>query len=239
MIIDAHVHLGGDPARQGSPPEILRQLDEIEAGAAVTMPAPGLRPDNAGLRPLLEAGQGRFHGCAWVNPALGHEAAEELERCGQWGWKFVKLQPEMHNFSMLDQATDEVAEVAGAYGMTVIVHTGGSVKAQPWGVGESASRHPGTRFILDHMGGPEAEDVRVAILMASRHSNVWLGTSKSIDRHKYRQAVDVIGAERLVFGSDAPNVSMASEIVRVRHAGFSDAELDLILGQNALALIQA
>jgi len=238
-VIDGHVHLGGAPERHGSPAEILALLESIGAERAVCLPGPGVEPDNAELENLVKPHRDRFFPCVWVNPLLGPRAIETADKYAKAGWRALKLQPAMHQFSLIDAAVFTVIEVALRHAMVVIIHTGGSTTASPWAVGELAGRYPEAHIVVDHMGGADMEYVNAAILVAEQHPGLFLGTSQMPFYRKYQEAVRRIGSDRLIFGSDAPVVHPLPEFQRVRIAGFSHADEAKIFGTNLARLLAA
>lgn len=239
QIIDAHTHVGGPAEREGSPDQLLRQLASIGAERAVSMPAPGIEPDNNELDHLLKPYQGRLFPCAWVNPLAGDRAVQTVNRCAGMGWRFLKLQPNMHQFSLLAPATLRVVEAAAAGHMLILIHTGGSSVASPWAVGKLASKYPEARMVVDHMGGGDMEMVNAAIAVAEEHPNLYLGTSQMLFFRKYREAVARVGANRILFGSDAPVIHPKPEFERVRVAALGAENERLIFGGNIAKFLPA
>jgi predicted TIM-barrel fold metal-dependent hydrolase len=52
------------------------------------------------------------------------------------------------------------------------------------------------------------------------------------------EAVEVVGPERVLFGSDGPGCNPALELAKVRRLGLDSAAESMILGGNALRLIR-
>ena len=53
----------------------------------------------------------------------------------------------------------------------------------------------------------------------------------------YRRVIDLVGAEKILWGSDFPLTSQAKALERTRDAELSDEELDLVLGGNVRRLL--
>lgn len=83
------------------------------------------------------------------------------------------------------------------------------------------------------MGGP---DWRAAIAAAHACTNVLLETSGHPDRAKIPAAVEVLGAHRLVFGSDAPHTDAAAAVGLIEDSDLSDDARARILSENARRL---
>jgi predicted TIM-barrel fold metal-dependent hydrolase len=76
-----------------------------------------------------------------------------------------------------------------------------------------------------------------AIEAAERHPNLVLETSAMPYPAKIREAVDRIGAERVLYASDGPACSPRIEVEKVRLAGLDPAAERLVLGENAAKLL--
>jgi hypothetical protein len=133
--------------------------------------------------------------------------------------------PAMHTYSIVDERLVPLLEIASDNGLTVFVHCGalsvGIRKrlglpsqfdlrfSNPLALHPVALHFPKVRFIVPHFG---AGLLRETLMLADLCPNVSLDTSSSnhwmlyenLDlRAVYRRALDVVGAERLLFGSDS------------------------------------
>ena len=57
------------------------------------------------------------------------------------------------------------------------------------------------------------------------------------ERGIVEKAVEVLGAERVLFGSDAPGRSYAAQLAKVQYADISEDDKALVLGGNAARLL--
>jgi predicted TIM-barrel fold metal-dependent hydrolase len=105
----------------------------------------------------------------------------------------------------------------------------------PLSIEPAAAACPDSVVILGHMGGYFHVDE--AIEVAERQSNIVLETSAMPYPAKIKEAVERIGAERVVFGSDGPVSSPVLEREKVVIAGLSPEETALVLGGNAARLL--
>jgi len=53
----------------------------------------------------------------------------------------------------------------------------------------------------------------------------------------YRQVVELVGADRLLFGSDFPLLSQVRVMGHLAEAALGDGELEAVLGKNAAHLL--
>jgi predicted TIM-barrel fold metal-dependent hydrolase len=76
--------------------------------------------------------------------------------------------------------------------------------------------------------------------LTSQLANVWFDTAATqllYDDRIYRQAVDVIGADRILFASDFPLLDQKRQLERVRLLKLDPAIANGVLGGNARQLL--
>jgi predicted TIM-barrel fold metal-dependent hydrolase len=95
---------------------------------------------------------------------------------------------------------------------------------------------PEATIILGHMGGYFHVDE--AIDVATRLPNLYLETSAMPYPAQIRRAIDVLGAERVLFASDGPGCLPKLEVHKVRLAGLSASEAERVLSANILELLE-
>jgi predicted TIM-barrel fold metal-dependent hydrolase len=175
----------------------------------------------------LERAPERFYGWFLVNP-LAADARERTARALAMGLRTVCLFPAMHRYSVADERLTPFWELlAGEAGPNVFVHCGvlsvGVRKklglpslfdlrySNPLEVQGIAMRYPGLRVVIPHFG---AGFFREALMVADHCPNVYLDTSSSNGWMRYaegaldletvfRRALNVVGARRLLFGTDS------------------------------------
>ena len=252
-ISDAHVHFfshsffaalgslkGGMTAAQVSevagwdaPPEDpgaladlwVQDLDRHGVESAVLIAS--LPGDESSVITAVERHPRRLSGYFFVNPLLG-DAVERASAGLHAGLKGVCLFPAMHAYSLHDERSIRVIEVAAADpGAIVFVHCGvltvGIRKklglpsrfdlrySNPVDVHAIALRYPKVPFVIPHFG---AGYFREALMVADLCPNVYLDTSSSNSWMKYQaqplrlrqvfeRALAVVGPERLLFGTDS------------------------------------
>ena len=107
-----------------------------------------------------------------------------------------------------DLIVDRFCRLAGERDIPVQVHTGSGLlyKSQPMQLAGLVGRHPGTRFLLMHLGYPWAEDI---LGLGFIHRNVWLDLtwswliSPSFFKRTLHEAIEVLPDEsRMMLGGD-------------------------------------
>jgi predicted TIM-barrel fold metal-dependent hydrolase len=218
--------LGWDPP---GPPAALadRWVEELDrqnvARAAVIASVPG---DEESVAAAIAKHPSRLVGFFMLNPAAP-DAADRLSRAfGTWKLRGVCLFPAMHHYRLDDGCVAATFEAAAAANAAIFVHCGvlsvGARKklglpsrfdlrlGDPLALAAIASRFPKVPVIVPHFG---AGFFREALMAADQSHNIHLDTSSSNAWVKYhpgltleavfRQALDVVGPERLLFGTDS------------------------------------
>jgi len=242
MVIDGHVHVQGN---WGTPDDRMGYLLEyadrlgidrlclsLGTSRAHRPDMDTVRRDNDMVRAAVEL-HPRYLGFCYLNPSYLQESLDEIERniadgpfVGIKLW--VALQCDEPNL-------DPICERAAELGVPVLQHTWMKVtgnlgyESTPWQVAEIARRHPDVTFILGHSGGNWEMGYRIVqdspnVLAEVAGGDPELGQTE--------MGVAMLGAERIVYGSDGPGRSFASQIAKVRAADISDEARALILGGN-------
>lgn len=181
----------------------------------------------------------RALGLVYLNPRHTQASLEELERCVAQGpmvgiklWVAVRCSSDL-----LDPIVTRAIEL----GVPILQHTWHKVTGNLPGesttrdLAELARRHPKAQFICGHSGGDW-----LLGLQALRHSpNVMVETG-GFDPTTgcVEMAVRELGADRVVFGSDVPGRSFASQLSKVRGAAIEEFQRRQILRDNLRTVLR-
>jgi uncharacterized protein len=270
-LVDAHVHLlpprlaarvrrvfddhlpGCLAYATPDPHAVLDDLESAGVGTAWVLPyahAPGIAewliPATADhLDELIEAHPAvDLVLAATVHPGDGDPDAVVTDAVVSRGARALKLHCAVGGFEADDPRLDRVWAVCSELSLPVVLHAG----HHPGGVGDDddldavdrvAGRFPDLPLIVAHAALP-AVDATLALL--ERHPNLHADltpvvaatpalTAAQLERH----------AERLLFGSDAPNtgVRLPGLVARWRATGASEEALRAVLGGTAHRLTAA
>jgi predicted TIM-barrel fold metal-dependent hydrolase len=242
MIVDFHTHVDDVPTLGWHLPveDVLAQLDQagIERGVVMTIVDAPVHRAGAldDLAAACARADGRLYAFARVHPWHEQAAALLEHALDDLGFRGVKL----HGVSTLAHPGSEpvlrLLRLAAERGVPMMFHCGDDPFTTPFELADAARAVPDAAVVLSHTGGyAHTED---AIAVAEELANVYVDTSAMPYPRAIADAVRRIGAERVLFGSDAPGCPAPMELAKVRLAGLSEAELDLVLGGNALRLLE-
>jgi uncharacterized protein len=241
-VFDCHVHL---PLPQPAPatgvalPEpaaILADLHDVGIDRAVCFPTFSLEPDNHALA-TFAADRDDVVPFAWLNPHLTGEGDKLRGLVADHGIKGVKLHPVLHGFAPDTPLLDPIMAAAVDLGVPVLVHSGHPMFATPWQVASLARAWPAATVVMEHMG-LQLGWVDAAIQLAVEHPNLVLGVTAMPFFRKIRDAVQAVGPERVIWGSDAPALDAASELLRVRRCGLAPDAEAMVLGGSLAQLLR-
>jgi predicted TIM-barrel fold metal-dependent hydrolase len=147
----------------------------------------------------------------------------------------IKIHPEEHVYPINDYG-EAIFAFAARHRAVVLSHSSerNSLASDlvAW-----ANRFPEMKLILAHIGcgwdGDYTHQVRG--IQESRHGNVFADTSsaRSITPKLIEWAAGQIGADRVLFGTDAPLYETCMQRIRIDQANLKDAEKEQILHINA------
>jgi predicted TIM-barrel fold metal-dependent hydrolase len=192
-----------------------------------------LREENDQVLRALRHRPDRTLGFVYLNPNYPEFSLEEFDRCVRDGPMVgVKLWIARRCNS---PALDPIVARAVSLKAPILQHTwlkaggNGAGESTPYDLAELASRHPGAAFIDAHTGGDWEIGVR-ALRQARNVSTCIAGFDPTAGC--VEMAVRELGAERVIYGSDAAGRSFASQLAKVMGAAIPEPSRRLILGGN-------
>lgn len=249
-IWDLHVHLSGVP---GLTPEeratqLLRYADRMEMEKLCIYmgmkwsqdPDPAdLRKQNDEVLRALKAHPDRLLGFVYVSAHHIKESLEELERCVANGPMVgVKLWVAKRCASdEIDPLIHRAAELKAL----IFQHTWLKVtsnypgESTPDDLVQLAKRFPDVPLICGHTGGTWELGIRAI----KDQPNLYADLAGSEPTAGYTEmAVRELGAERVIYGTDAGGRSFATQLAKVHGADITEEQKHLIFGANLRRLLR-
>lgn len=234
VILDSHMHVGDFPLFNVSLDRdglvALMREHEIATGLV-------FHPDNVLVRTIIGDTPG-VYGLVWVNPRAAGAVDEARRLLDEPGSRFrgVKLHPLLDGYHPDDPSVHPIIELLIERGLPALIHCGHPIFTLPWSIEELIRRYPAARIVLGHMGHGNIVYINAAIDVAARNQNVYLETSGMPMHSKIREAVERVGPDRVLYGSDAPFHHPAVELTKVRVSGLPSDLADRVLGENGRRL---
>jgi hypothetical protein len=247
LIIDADTHI----APTGGAFTIEEHLARMER-AGIDKTLTWLKPDYEGegieghLAYVDEAVQrypDKILGFGWADPTVGVEHARRMvRRCVEdYGFYGVKLNGAQNDYIIDDPdlALPVVEEIAKT-GAMLAFHIGPDAyeNTHPLRAEKIARRYPELPILMVHMGMTDRDMNRAVVEVAGRCPNMYLIGSATDDK-AVLYAIQELGADRVLFGTDAPfrrpHVIRAMYEAALRYE-VSEAEAAQVMGGNAARL---
>jgi predicted TIM-barrel fold metal-dependent hydrolase len=237
-VVDVHSHFGKWDIFHAV--DLEAYLDEMDRLGIRVMALSSLlalsgdvRRGNDQVARALKRRPDRFFGYVHVNANYPELMLPELKRgFARPGFRGIKV----YQFGVPydDPRFTPVWEFAAARQAPVLAHTwGGNLT----GLDRAAAAHPTVPFLAAHAGSDLAYGAYIDA--AKRAPNLYLDLTLSRDYcGLIAHFVAAIGAERIVWGTDAPLFSMAHQVGKVLFAQIPEASKRQILGGNAMRLFR-
>ncbi len=158
-----------------------------------------IHPDNAPVFNLARKMPDRFLGWIFVRPGSAVDPAAEMEKwMSRPGFVGVKAHPYWHRFEPIRLLS--VAERLITVSKPLLIHAGFGRYGDFLALVDKA---PELKLVIAHAGFPEYADT---IRKIKDRKNIYLDLSQTsyVSATATRQAVEILGAERCLYGTDGP-----------------------------------
>src|SRR3954452_10659716 len=239
MIIDCHCHAGVGDGLTG-PWDTRADLGDYLAradAAGITHTvlfaafADDYRAANRAVASIVRRRPDRFTGFAFVHAErdrgrIGDLVREAVQRYGLRGIKAHR-----HDARI----TREVCETARRWRLPVLYDCRGELDV----VEMIAREYPDVAFVIPHLSTyADVWWTQLAFIdQLARHPNVFTDTSGVRSTDLLGEAVERAGADKVLFGTDGPQLHPGVELAKVRALDLPPEEEDLVLGRNLLHIL--
>ena len=243
----------GDNPRMATSDSLIEAMDQAGIAWSVTM---GMGWTDQSLAAeandyiigSVERFPSRLAGLCSVSPAWGDAAVAEIERCAAAGLRGIgELHPDTQGFDITDRSLmAPLMEAAQRLDLPVVVHCSEPVGHQYPGKGRTTpekiyrfiENFPENTLVCAHWGGglpfyalmPEVPEII---------KNVYFDTAASPFLYRpeiFTTVAGLVGADRVLFGSDYPLISQERALREARQAGLEPEDEEAVLGGNAARL---
>ena len=191
----------------------------------------------------------RLIGFCSIQPKAGDDAIIELERCAKAGARGIgEMRSDMQGFDLTDKKIMEpLVDVAIKHDLILLTHSSEPVGHQYFGKGSITPDilysfvmdFPDLKVVCAHWGG----GLPFYALMpevAEALNNVFFDTAATIFLYQpqiFQQVSDIIGSDKILFGSDHPLISQDRIIAQIQSLELPQEDKNKILGDNAQNLL--
>lgn len=242
-----------DKSRLVGAEELIAVMDEQGVDRSVVFGFPWrqvstMRLHNTYIMEAVALHPDRLIGLCCLDPFV-EDPVIEIERCISGGLSGVG---ELAFYDRgLDEATLDALDPVMAFcenaDLPVMIHTNepvghtypGKAPMTLQQVSSLLERFPGNRIILAHWGGGLLLYHLMKKGVKEHLKNTWFDTAASpflYDNRIYRIATDILGPDRILFGSDFPLLKPGRYFNEMEASGLTEQQLAVIKGLNAKAL---
>jgi len=263
MIIDCHTHVNHYEdetveALPGSLQKLQLAMRRNRVDVSLILTSYKVVPGRPSTRAVVEATRdlANLHVIAGISWTTFSQADVDDLRAllDEGAIKGLKLYPGYEPFYPADRKLAPAYELAEAYGVPVMIHTGdtyartGKVKySHPINVDEAAVDFPRVKFVICHLGNPWFRDCMEVVY---KNDNVYTdmsgltlgGFTDRFEAYMRQQLKEMIlwGVEpsKVLYGTDWPLVTMESYLQFVDELRLPARDKEQMLFENAAALFK-
>lgn len=239
MIIDFHTHLG-KPKRGVKRPEISSSVEDIikiQEEANINKSVIFAMPQEPSPERYKEANmkvftaKGSFIPFIWINPYFFNEK-EVIDLVKKFNVKGIKLHSVFDGYYPSPEFLKNIIELSVKLNIPVLFHSLWGDLGDVKHIETVAENFPKAKIVIAHLKESGC------IYVAKKLDNVYIDTSYCPHPRRIEQAVKVLGAEKIVFGSDFPFNDTVIQKMMIERAHIRLEEKELILGENAVKLLK-
>lgn len=236
-IIDINTFFGAFPSQHtaSTPESLVAQLDRFSIRQAFAISTLGMfyndEAGNAHTQEVAAASNRRLLPVATFNPSAHlTDPKQAIDQIASGPFALCRFFPLLQDWPIDYAPFAESLKALGAHKKAVMVSVGA-----PGDITALARLLPeGMPVILTRVHGATLAE---ALAVMRSHPAIHLETHSLLVPDGLARIKDLVGAERLLFGSGAAAHSLSAALMYVQKASLSDQEKAAVLGGNALRLL--
>lgn len=237
--IDAHAHIGdfgGWCKVSINADELIKQMDDYEIEKTILC---GRDPgDNPDVCAAYKKYPDRILPIVYASPFEGEQGIKNIYHYVQdENFVGIKLNPLKQAYVADADFVDPIMQAADDLNIPVFIHCGHPPYSLPWSIALLAERFPNVKVVMIHMGHGHGVYIDASLKMARRHPNLYLEMSGMPMNSKIKEAYDTVGADRIMFGTDAPFHHPTVEMQKVLTSGLNEKQIEDVFYNNAVKLM--
>ena len=244
----------GEKAKLIGGHEIVQMMDEEQVDMSIAFGFPWKNMEysiihNDYIMNVVARYPDRIRGFCCLD-TCNETAASEVTRCIDGGLSGVG-ELAFYETGIVCEARDSLAPIMAICrekDLPVMIHTNEPVGHRYPGKSENTfaqiydiiKRFPNNTIVLAHWGGGIFFYGLLKKEAKEALKNTWLDTAASpflYDPAIYRHAIDIVGVEKILFGTDSPLIRPGRYFKEFETAGLTPEEINAVCGENAQKLI--
>lgn len=240
-------HLAGiiekKPSFDGKQAGLLASMDEAEIACSVILPVVTKQSQYDSVnRYAAQFLDGRLISFGGIHPEDA-EYKTKLRSLRENGFRGIKFHPDYQGLFFNDIRFKRIIECATENDLIVSVHAGvdplspDMVHCTPQMAAELIDEVAPTKLVLAHFGGHQMYD-DVEKYLVGKH--VYFDTGVMLDTIDEEQLLRIVrnhGADKILFGTDAPWADQKTYVEKMNMIAFTEEERSMIFEKNAKKLL--
>jgi len=243
LVIDSHVHLkhGDAQKTEYSAETIVKIMDEAQIDKSVVFAmSTTTRRSIEMARTAVKKFEDRLIPYVYALPNYERPVITEIEKAiTDLGFRGIKLH--IGECTLERYVTEPVLRLAGRYDVPCLIDCAGRYRL----IEEMAKTFPETKIIVAHLGKYLCRDETLIdrfIQIAKSNRNIFLDASGVVIPKKIKEAVNIVGSNRVIFGTDGPKPNGAefarAELNKIRKLKLNPEDERAVLGGNIAKLLK-
>jgi len=248
------LHYSPPEAKLATAKELIASMDEAGVELSVALNMGWMNHElcvetNDYILDSISRYPNRLIGFCSIQPKAGDAAIAELERCAKAGARGVgEIKSDIQGFDLADTTTMKlIVDAMLKYDLIFLTHSSEPVGHQY--IGKSSItpdvlysfilNFPDLKLVCAHWGG----GLPFYALMpevAKALTNVFFDTAATVFLYQpqiFKQVSDIIGSDKILFGSDYPLIPQSRIITQIQSVELPEGDKNKILGGNAQKLL--
>lgn len=250
-VFDVHVHLwNGDKFVQEYFSQLDRSKQTVTSFGGILIARKGeparTREKNDELIALSKR-YPKLMPIASVHPLDGDNALRELSRLKSLGVKAIKLHPHTQQFDVTDERVLKLCKKAGELGLVILMDNANIIPGDSENLFNLAVKCARTKFIFAHMGALNFRFWNILVVARTAKDffmdNIYFDISGTVTlmadsplEDEFIWTIRNVGVDRVLLGSDFPQISLAQAVEALERLDLKEAEKDRIRYGNAMKL---
>ncbi|MCS6885099.1 MAG: amidohydrolase family protein [Acidobacteriota bacterium] len=254
-IIDINASIGQFPARESSLENLLTNLHRNNISLALVANIEGaserggLDKDEVTINEQtarITEQHRELKPVVWAKPGAKGASADLVEPfLRDRGFLAIRFHPDLNNFTADSPAVYPYMELCKRYGVPALFHCGRTTRSNARTIYSLARKYPTVPVILLHMGFGTNHEEAIAVAKEAKErgdANIYLDTSQ-VDMASLQLALDQVGADRILFGSDATyfgkqHYEFYVNVVGAIKVSVTENDFRKVIRENALKLFK-
>ena len=236
LIVDAHAHIGGPPP-EIEPDNFVSFMVECGIDKAVVcryVEAESIWDGNEVVGLAVKKYPEKLIGFFWVKPEDERIRQDIKIAIDEWGFMGLKVHLETHETTI--DRLKLIYNEAHRFKIPIYIHIGEDYKS----LDKLCQNFKEVNVILGHLGTGvyrlDLKRLEKSLRLGEKHDNLYLETSGNTYPF-VRKAVEVLGPEKIVFGTDLPHTHPLVEMRMIELLKLSKKEENLIFAENICKIL--